>query len=76
MSRAEQQVAEEIIEALQSRIAEWDAERGRIEVLRSKQDRKEERYQILGELIAAAQKEISTASKRVEHAAAETGVRR
>lgn len=65
MSRAEQQVAREIVDALQSRIAEWEAERVKIEVLRSKQDRKEERYQILGELIAEASKEIQSAAAKL-----------
>ncbi len=65
MSGAQEQVAKEIVAALESRIQEWIAERERIEVMRSKQDRKEERYNILGELIAEAEKEISTATARI-----------
>lgn len=61
MSRARQQIAKEIVEALQSRIAEWEDERAKIEVIRSKQDRKEERYAALGELIDEAEKQIAAA---------------
>jgi hypothetical protein len=65
MSTAEQQVAKEIVGALEVRIAGWLAERQSIEVLRSKQDRKEARYQQLGELIAEAEKEIAAAAGRL-----------
>jgi hypothetical protein len=65
MSRAEQQVAKEIVEALQARIAGWQAELQKIEVLRARQDRKVARYQVLTDLIAAAQAEIATASSKL-----------
>lgn len=65
MSRAAQQVTQEIIEALQGRIAQWQAEQQKIEILRSRQDRKADRYQILSDLIEAALTEITAASARL-----------
>jgi len=75
MSRAEQQVAKEIVDALQARIAGWQAEMQQIEVLRARQDRKVERYQVLTDLIAAAQAEIVVASSKISVDRATAGER-
>lgn len=65
MSRARKQVFQEIVDALQGRIAQWQAERARIDIMRARQDRKVERYQILADLIAEAEAEIARASARI-----------
>jgi hypothetical protein len=68
MPRADQQVAQEIVDALQSRIGQWQAEIQSIDLLRSKQDRKEARYQMLLDLIDAAQAEIDKAQRKLDNA--------
>lgn len=65
MSLAEQQVAQEIVDALGLRVAEWERERSAIEVMRSKQDRKEQRYELLGQFIAAARSQIDSSSAQL-----------
>lgn len=70
MSQAAEQVAKDIVAALESRIAGWMAERQSIEVERERRDRKEQRYRQLGELILEAQKEISAAAARLPDATA------
>lgn len=68
MPRADQQVAQEIVDALQSRIADWQAEIEAIDVMRSKQDRKQARYQLLQDLITEAQVEIGKAQRKLDNA--------
>ncbi len=65
MSKAAQVVAEEITAALQSRIVQWQAERAKIEAVIQREDRKRQRYDLLGELIVAAEAEIEKAMKKV-----------
>lgn len=64
MSRATRQVSDEIVAALQERIAGWTAERAKLESRVTRQQRVQQRYDALGELIAAAQAEISAAEAK------------
>lgn len=64
MSRATRQVAEEIVSALQERIVGWNAERAKLEARVTRQQRVQQRYDALGELIAAAQAEIAAAEAK------------
>lgn len=57
-------VAEEIAGALQLRVAQWQTERSKIEAMMQREDRKRARFELLGELISAAEAEIATAMAR------------
>lgn len=64
MSQAEQIIAEEIIVALQLKISAWQADMSEIEVMRRRQERKEERYQVLASYVDAALAEIEKMAAR------------
>lgn len=64
MSRADRQIASEIVAALQERIAGWTAERAKLEGRVTRQQRMQQRYDALGELIAAAQTQIASAQAK------------
>ncbi|HYC01614.1 MAG TPA: hypothetical protein VEC57_20960 [Candidatus Limnocylindrales bacterium] len=74
--RARQHVSEEIVSGLQERIAQWQQERSRIEAVIQREDRKRDRYELLAELIAAAEAEIAAATQRAVGPRVDTGVLR
>jgi hypothetical protein len=74
--RARQHVSEEIVSGLQARIAQWQQERSRIEAVIQREDRKRDRYDLLAELITAAEAEIAAATQRAADPRIEIGVER
>lgn len=63
--QAAKAVAEEIAGALQVKIAQWQTERSKIEAAMQREDRKRQRFELLGELIAAAETEIASAMSKI-----------
>lgn len=72
---ATQVVAEEIASSLQERIAQWQTERSKIEASMARESRKAQRYELLGELIDEAQREITKAMERAAPVQAAEGVK-
>lgn len=68
MSRAEQIVSQEIVAALQAKIGLWQGERQKIDSRREQRLRKEERYELLGQLIDEAQAQIDAKTRRADAA--------